>query len=572
MKKMNFNFLVDYIEDNKMSTEIASEKLNQFIFDEFKDIDVKDYENLFYVLIAINIREVKLNEFSRKIYNDILEFYKINNLKLGLKIVKWYKNSDIIKKCIDGIMNKTSHTMKESNIDLLNHLIEKNSYSVIKKELVDYLIEHVSYVETFDFDIYRIMMSLENNYKYSNSLNEYIYKSCKKLNVFTKYIEKCINKNLEFSYIDTLIAFYIRTNWISIELEELFDSKINESGIEVKKNSFVELIENKCRSNNIDFYNTLTCKAILYNYIYKYGTTDIIDKKIIDNYILKHKKEILRNREAYEIINEQNIGKHIDNVDYKYLEKYKEIVNNKLQMNNEEKNKFLSDLNKYKFENGIIPIDICKYIIYCLLQNNEFKEIIECILCDFTTGIELQNGINDVHNFIEIDDEMTSINGMFKIKKNKRMYISLKERLIKSFSKDNIKIIETIYHEIEHIIQQRDIKNENWTGNRLKMYIEEKILLKKIKNYDDLNYYNKYTEIEARHAGAEHTKELIDEFDIKWNDLYIERNDKRENALIYLNNRIEECKNLLLEADWKYINNDRKKENIMDYYKKLNKN
>lgn len=571
MKKMNFEFLVEYIENNEFTTEIASEKLNQFIYEEFKDIDIKDYENLFYILIAINIRNVKLNEFSRRVYNDILDFYKSNNLKLGLKIVKWYKSQENIKKCIDIIMNKTNHTIKESNLDLLNYLIEKNTYSETRKELVDYLMEYVSNIEIFDFDIYRIMILLENNWKYSDSLNKYIFKTCKNSNAFTEYMEKCINEKLEFNYIDSLVSFYIRTNWINIELEELFDSKISESGIQIKKNKYIDIIEDECKTNNVDFYDTLTCKAILYNYIFKYGTTDIIDKKIIDNYITKHEDKILYNREAYEIINERHINKKID-IDYKYLEKYRIYVENKLQMSIEEKYAFLSDLNKYKLENGIIPIEICKYIIYCLLQNSEFKEIIECILCDFAKGIELQNGINDIYNFVEIDDEMTSINGMFKIKKNKRMYVLLKEKLIKNFSKDNVKILETIYHEIEHIIQHKDIENENWTGNRFKMYIEEKILLKKIKNYDDLNYYNKYTEIEARYAGAIQTKELIDELSLDWNELYLEREGRKENALICLNIRLEECEKLLKEADFKYINDNRKKENIMEYYKKIEGN
>lgn len=67
MKKMNFEFLVEYIENDDFSIEIASEKLNQFIYEEFKDINIKEYENLFYILIAINIKDVNLNEFSRKI-------------------------------------------------------------------------------------------------------------------------------------------------------------------------------------------------------------------------------------------------------------------------------------------------------------------------------------------------------------------------------------------------------------------------------------------------------------------------------------------------------------------------
>ena len=203
MKKVNFDFLVEYIENNKFSTEIASEKLNQFIYEEFKDINIKDYENLFYILIAIKIRDVELNEFSKKIYNDILDFYKSNNLRLGLKIIKWYKSYANIKKCIDEIMNKTNHNMKESNIDLLNYLIEKNTYSEIKRELVDHLMEYVSNIEIFDFDIYRIMTSLENNCKYSDSLNEYIFKTCKKSNVFTKIQTEAnrlpLSKNLPFN-------------------------------------------------------------------------------------------------------------------------------------------------------------------------------------------------------------------------------------------------------------------------------------------------------------------------------------------------------------------------------------
>lgn len=187
MKKMNFEFLVEYIENDDFSIEIASEKLNQFIYEEFKDINIKEYENLFYILIAINIKDVNLNEFSRKIYNNILEFYKSNNLKLGLQIIKWYKNYDNIRKCIDMIMIKTNHTMKESNIDLLNYLVEKDTYSETKKELVDYLMEYVSNIEIFDFDIYKEMMSLENNIGNRDSLNKYIFKTCKKINVYVEY-------------------------------------------------------------------------------------------------------------------------------------------------------------------------------------------------------------------------------------------------------------------------------------------------------------------------------------------------------------------------------------------------
>ncbi len=475
MKKMNFEFLVEYIENDDFSIEIASEKLNQFIYEEFKDINIKEYENLFYILIAINIKDVNLNEFSRKIYSNILEFYKSNNLKLGLQIIKWYKNYDNIRKCIDMIMIKTNHTMKESNIDLLNYLVEKDTYSETKKELVDYLMEYVSNIEIFDFDIYKEMMSLENNIGNRDSLNKYIFKTCKKINVYVEYIDKCINEKLEFNYIDSLVALYLRTNWNGMELEKLFDSKMNESGKYVKKNKYIDIIENECKINNIDFYNTVTCKAILYNYIFKYGTLDAIDRKII-----------------------------------------------------------------------------------------------ECVLCDFAKGIELQKGIDGIHNFVEIDDEMTITSGRLKIKKNKRMYVLLKENLIKDFSKDNIKILETIYHEIEHAIQENDIKDENWSGNRFKMYIEEKILMKKIKNYNELNYYTKYTEIEARYAGAIHTKELIESLGLDWNKLYLKRDGNEENALMSLNARLEECENLLKEADFKYIDDNRKKENIMEYYEKIN--
>lgn len=104
------------------------------------------------------------------------------------------------------------------------------------------------------------------------------------------------------------------------------------------------------------------------------------------------------------------------------------------------------------------------------------------------------------------------------------------------------------------------------------MYIEEKILLKQIKNYDDLNYYNKYIEIEARYAGAIHTKELIDELNIDWNELYLVREGRKEKALMCLNTRLKECEKLLKEADFKYIYNNRNKENIMKYYKKINEN
>lgn len=71
----------------------------------------------------------------------------------------------------------------------------------------------------------------EDNSKHSDSLNRYIFKTCKKSNVFTEYMEKCINKKIEFNYIDSLVSFYIRTNWINTELEEIFDSNISENNV-----------------------------------------------------------------------------------------------------------------------------------------------------------------------------------------------------------------------------------------------------------------------------------------------------------------------------------------------------
>ena len=57
-----------------------------------------------------------------------------------------------------------------------------------------------------------------------------------------------------------------------------------------------------------------------------------------------------------------------------------------------------------------------------------------------------------------------------------------------------------------------------------------------------------------------------------WNELYLEREGRKENALICLNIRLQECEKLLKEADFKYINDNRKKENIMEYYKKIEGN
>ena len=579
---MIFEDIVNNIENaDKISDNDWITVIDNFIKKEFENKKMREIKYLFYIFVMINMKKVKYSEYTQNVRNSIIQYYKKNKPLLGLQIIQWYQSKECIKKCIDYSLEELGYTIKDAYLFLIEWLVNSKNLSRTKKELIKYFLIILSNKSTFDFNIYKKMAKAKYSIEYSD-VCKYISEQMKKYNInelYIIYIDNLIDiyeqKQKNFKELDETVSFYIRENLLEVQLmsnlEKEFD-KIIKNKKSVDTNlvflDYVEKFKKICNDNEIDFYNTKVCKELIYSYIFRYNNE--INKeniKIIEQYLLKNQNKVLTDRTSFNIIN-AFISKKIK-IKCKIIKKINNIseieneekINNLIRLNNEEKKKFILELNKIKLISGVIPYNICKYVIYCILKYNEFKDIRECILCDFATNIEWKNGIYNVMNYIDETDEMNFLNGYYSHLK----YIKLKVNLISDFSNKNVKIIDTIYHEIEHVLQYKDIKEKNFVGNRYYMYIESEIA-KKIKNYDKLNYYNEYTEIEARLVGATKLSNFLDEININKDECFILGKTVNE----YVNKRQIECKNLLKKANLKKVNANEVK-NIVDIWKEINK-
>lgn len=574
---MIFEDIVNSIENSdKITNKDWINYVDALLKDEIEYKQLYESKWLFYILVMINMKKVKYNEYTQKIHSSIIKYYKENKPLLGLQVIIWYQSKENIKKSIDYSLHEIGYTFKEANLFLLEWLIKNKKLSKIRKEILNYMIRILSNKSTFDFELYREAAKVRFSRDYSD-VCEYITAQMEKNNIkdiFVEYINNTINiyekKHNNFKELDEIISFYIRENLFEIQLmsrlEKNFDELIS-NNLDNKNIVFIDYVDkmkNICINSDIDFLNTKVCKELIYSYIFRYNSDQNLEnEKILEQYLYKNKKKVLTDRTSFNIINAYISGKlkitikKLNRIDYKIL--YEEKINNLIKLNNEERKKFLIELNKIKLSNGLIPYNICRYVIYCILKYNEFKDIQECILCDFATNIERNNEIYDVMNYIDETNEMIFINGLY----SHLQYIKLNEDLIENFPRKNVKILDTLYHEIEHVLQNKDIKEKNFYGNRYKMYIEGEIS-KKIRDYNKLNYYNLYIEIEARLAGAIKLAEFLDDIKLNKDEYFV----FGESVSEYVERRIAECKVLLKRADLKKISINEEK-NIMDIWQKV---
>ena len=546
---MIFEDIVNNIENaDKISDNDWITVIDNFIKKEFENKKMREIKYLFYIFVMINMKKVKYSEYTQNVRNSIIQYYKKNKPLLGLQIIQWYQSKECIKKCIDYSLEELGYTIKDAYLFLIEWLVNSKNLSRTKKELIKYFLIILSNKSTFDFNIYKKMAKAKYSIEYSD-VCKYISEQMKKYNInelYIIYIDNLIDiyeqKQKNFKELDETVSFYIRENLLEVQLMSNLEKE------------FDKIIKNK---------KSVDTNLVFLDYVEKF-------KKICNDneqYLLKNQNKVLTDRTSFNIIN-AFISKKIK-IKCKIIKKINNIskieneekINNLIRLNNEEKKKFILELNEIKLISGVIPYNICKYVIYCILKYNEFKDIRECILCDFATNIEWKNGIYNVMNYIDETDEMNFLNGYYSHLK----YIKLKVNLISDFSNKNVKIIDTIYHEIEHVLQYKDIKEKNFVGNRYYMYIESEIA-KKIKNYDKLNYYNEYTEIEARLVGATKLSNFLDEININKDECFILGKTVNE----YVNKRQIECKNLLKKANLKKVNANEVK-NIVDIWKEINK-
>lgn len=584
--KDSLDYIIDYIEnEEKYSREEATLKINNFIKDTFLDKEIESFPNLLYVYLMINIRRVDCNDFTKKIYSKIKKNLKNNCPILGIQLLTWYIESvkifTIINKSIKELGFCFDDCLKES----IKYLFSKAKLTDNKRELADLLLKFTNSKEMFNFTAFKTFENYLRGINENTEIKQYVKEHYTGLVDSGTWINDEIKKYPElnmnnFEYLDEIISVYLKyylyDMLTQIDLCTEMNKRLNvntDVGI-----NFIDKIKEMSKILKYNFFETKTYKAIIYFYIYNYyyciSNPTIYNDK--DNYFydyLKYKKnKVIFDRTAFSIINAYNLkrvkvknyNKIKENILTTDISKFFTKIKNFQKLNVKEKKEFIKLLNNIKIVKKLIPYNICKYVIYCILKYNDFLEIKECILCDFITNVQKRNNIKDILNVIANEELMIHSFGVLRYKK-KRIFIN--EKIVSDFSKDNVKVLDTIFHEIEHVIQRRDIENENFYGNRYKMFIE-KNLSNKIKNYSYYNYYNEYREIEAMEVAAMKLKEFLEDLNLDINTIYVKDfYNKKTIVNEYVSNSLNKCKEYYKFADIKYIDNNTK-ENIIDLWNK----
>lgn len=329
--------------------------------------------------------------------------------------------------------------------------------------------------------------------------------------------------------------------------------------------------------------------------------TELKNILINDIYFKVDKKQIFNDAIFYEfaniIENSSNIIS-LCNVEFNYLfnfifkrrcDKYEIIKNILLRKMNEYQLQLVDDnlkeeLNavlKNKYSNGLLDLDTCnKYILeylddkslltrYILKDKNDISReisiyILETVIEDFTMNKEVEITSKELTNDINISFNnklIAHVDPFLKLTKNNPIgqYISskniikLNELQVVNLEYKNIKILDTIFHEIYHSIQlqrqfndpnlilnnidnkmREDSKMNNILGDKILLndsedfifinyssyMMKKETLLEKIigTKYNELNYKYKFTEINARINAHKELKKYLT--DININDIY----------------------------------------------------
>lgn len=202
------------------------------------------------------------------------------------------------------------------------------------------------------------------------------------------------------------------------------------------------------------------------------------------------------------------------------MSKYQEEVDNLTEMDETKFEYFIEDLKKLKNCVGILPEEYCDYLIKqkmdsnsCLNKNLEkYYTIFKRAFEDKTNNILYNNDIKN--NIIQVSSELDeNVLGSTGIQ-----YIRYNETQIKELSEKNMDAINTMFHEIRHVLQKRHIDDmrcnrylflidEDYAEkmeinpNEYKM-LKEKIINKYDRDYYERNYIFMYNEIDARIHGA----------------------------------------------------------------------
>lgn len=358
------------------------------------------------------------------------------------------------------------------------------------------------------------------------------------------YIE--MDKKLALSIMEGNFYNLIGPLRIETELYLKFDEMFKET------KNFIESESNKNilkeffvlgEKNNEKIYLTRTFKAyikmaVIDNYEYDIGI-DVF--KNIGKY-LKYTNEqylLVNARTATSLINASRIHKYkkyaavkkiLKKMKESYdIEKYRNIIQNRQSLDRVKFFDFVREINKLKIDKGIIPYDICEYLILEMLKPDSvisvdykfWADFRECIFCDFLTNMQIKKyKISDYYNFVK---KMDDARGKYKGKHDE---IILDEDIIYNFSNVSIRALITAFHELIHLEQDKMIKKENFSGYGYQI-LKENIIANYLEDFKKKKYWIMIKEMYARKNAIEDTIDYLKKLQLDINTLKVFYNSKR---------------------------------------------
>ena len=378
---------------------------------------------------------------------------------------------------------------------------------------------------------------------------------------------------------------------LEAKLSEIIDKKMKRKILKNNDTNVIKEFIILCERNDKEFYLTRTFKAYIQMSMLN-DYSEGIDFDLL-NYIKKYldyanKKYLMVNaRTAYFIINATRVKRYKDyrkvkNILKQFKEeynltKYEEIIKNRTTLNKIEFFDFICEVNKMKIVTGIIPLEVCEYLICEMLNPDSiistdyefWADLRECVFCDFASHIQISR--YKVYDYLNYVKKIEEYRGNYRCN-NKTICID--ENIIYRFRDFNARAFITTMHELVHFEQYLAINKRDY-GRFNYEIVKEDIIIDNIKNFKKKNYWYLSKEIEARKKAIEDAIEYLVALKFDINNLRVLNGSiekgKYISLLEYKQIVLEDYEWCLLEKEYLYpkLNFNKKISNIVKREPKL---
>lgn len=242
------------------------------------------------------------------------------------------------------------------------------------------------------------------------------------------------------------------------------------------------------------------------------GWLNVLPQEIIEEFIQdtncmmdRFIQQACKEPEQYSnIVNAINSVK--DKTEFPDMQEFQGRIANGDVLNPEEMNDFYEKLKLIRLKNESIPEEYCDFAIRNTIlakgqkhaPNSFYQDMFTLCVIDKARHVLESEGIDDAVVFADNNSEYKcgSYNDASKM-------LNLSIRHIKYMSYGKYNIINTIFHEVQHAIQNKDINNNSLQNPSEYNMVKEQIIRENNMFFYDENYKSFTTEIDARIAGRQ---------------------------------------------------------------------